>query len=414
MKRIKALFQTCKAAFYRAPIFMTLAASLAAAAAAELAVFLFEGGLSMDSALFYVLLLFWLLAVSAALTLQNILFLILKPKTGKEETAVKKIELLTVSLGALLSYFYFYITDIQFADWNEQLYNYELHTPIETGSVLTVSVIAAAAVLGYLIARFLPLRRQPPLVTVLCIAAMYLGAAECVLWCIQILTDAELIPLCILPLNCVLIAAKTIRSLAEQKAGAGAPEEGQTCGRLRRFLFRISARPLPALLAALPLLGLIVALLTLFGQEPDSVIKAWTQTADWTLSQKIAPQNIYYDQHYLCTVAAGGHRRVVKPLRTGLRHGHRVVVNRQLCIANSFEQLLEERTPRLHRIIRSLYDKTGYPLARHIRSPFLADIIYFGMKPLEWTFLAVLYLFDCAPENRIAVQYPHAPLPQEK
>jgi hypothetical protein len=34
------------------------------------------------------------------------------------------------------------------------------------------------------------------------------------------------------------------------------------------------------------------------------------------------------------------------------------------------------------------------------------------MKPAEWFFLGVLYLFDCNPENRIAVQYPHAPLPQ--
>ena len=34
------------------------------------------------------------------------------------------------------------------------------------------------------------------------------------------------------------------------------------------------------------------------------------------------------------------------------------------------------------------------------------------MKPLEWLFLAVLYLVDEKPENRIAVQYPHAPVPK--
>jgi len=66
--------------------------------------------------------------------------------------------------------------------------------------------------------------------------------------------------------------------------------------------------PWLALLASIPLLGFILAVLTLFGQEPNNIIKAWTQTADWNLSQKITPQNVYKDEHYLCTVAAGGHR----------------------------------------------------------------------------------------------------------
>lgn len=163
----------------------------------------------------------------------------------------------------------------------------------------------------------------------------------------------------------------------------------------------------------MPLLGILIAVLTLFGQAPDSIIQAWTETSDWTLSQQVAPQNIHMDMHYLCTVAAGGHKKVVKPLRVGKRHGHRVLVNRQLCIANAFEQLLEERIPRIHRVIRNSYDKYGYPIAKHIRSPYAADLVWFLMKPLEWFFLIVLYLFDRKPENRIAVQYPHAPLPKE-
>ena len=34
-----------------------------------------------------------------------------------------------------------------------------------------------------------------------------------------------------------------------------------------------------------------------------------------------------------------------------------------------------------------------------------ADITYIVMKPLEWVFLAILYMFDIKPENRIATQY---------
>ncbi|MGL5592583.1 MAG: DUF6688 family protein, partial [Cetobacterium sp.] len=82
--------------------------------------------------------------------------------------------------------------------------------------------------------------------------------------------------------------------------------------------------------------------------------------------------------------------------------------NRFLCIANAFEQLIQERFPAFHKIIRGSCDKIGYPISRHINSKYSADLIYFLMKPLEWFFLVVLYTFDIKPENRIAVQYPHA------
>ena len=82
-----------------------------------------------------------------------------------------------------------------------------------------------------------------------------------------------------------------------------------------------------------------------------------------------------------------------------------IVVNRQLCVANAFEQLLEERVPRFHKAVRTFYDKYGYPISRHIRTPLAADFTYAIMKPLEWLFLAVLYTFDVKPEDRIALQY---------
>ncbi|WP_458794308.1 DUF6688 family protein [Streptococcus suis] len=131
----------------------------------------------------------------------------------------------------------------------------------------------------------------------------------------------------------------------------------------------------------------------------------WTETSDWALSEKISPPNAFYDEHYLCTVGAAGHRKLVKPIRMGERHGHRVVVNRQLQIANAFEQILEERCPRLHRCVRSNYDRYGYPISKHIRKAWQTDLIYLIMKPAEWLFLIVIYLHDRQPENRIAVQY---------
>lgn len=347
------------------------------------------------------------------LTVYNIVYLVI-PRSQKEgRKAGLCTEVTTILFGALCSFLYAPLTNIQWdKNWAEQLYNSSLHTPIATWTLPTVIVIALVAVVGYLLLRLRPIHSLPPLLAVLAIGAMYLGAGLCVTWIIQLLKHNLL--LCLYPFNLILIAAKTAKEAICDYRPNPMPA-GKAPWVL--FLFRLweNAKNWPwlGILFALPLMGILIAVLTLFGQAPDSIIQAWTQTSDWTFSQQVAPQNIHMDMHYLCTVSAGGHRKLVKPLRVGQRHGHRVLVNRQLCIANAFEQLLQERVPRFHRAVRGFYDRFGYPIARHIHSPYVADAIWLLMKPLEWCFLAVLYLFDTKPENRIAVQYPHAPLPKE-
>lgn len=249
------------------------------------------------------------------------------------------------------------------------------------------------------------------MVTVCGIGGTYLGMALAAAWCVQMAVSwsSEDLWLAVFPLNCILLAVERIRILMAQWQEIQA--EGHVAYR-NRFLQACNDRlmdsafwPVAGVLAMLPMLGLLIAILALFGQSPDSAVVAFTQTSDWRLSAQVSPPNIPMDGHYLCTVAAGGHRRVVKPLRRGLRHGHPVTVNRQLCVANAFEQILEERTPHLHRTVRGFYDNHGLPVARLIRSPYAADAVYFLMKPLEWIFLIVIYFYDVKPENRIAMQY---------
>jgi hypothetical protein len=160
-----------------------------------------------------------------------------------------------------------------------------------------------------------------------------------------------------------------------------------------------------AVLLLIPLLILLVIILTLFGQQPDSAIKAFTETSDWILSTKVSPPPIESGGHYLCTVSLRGHKKLVKPVRYGLRNGKKIVVNRQLCVANAFEQLIMEKTPGFHRAVRHFYDTYGYPVSKWIRKAWVADTVYLIMKPLEWLFLLVLYTFDRKPEDRIAKQY---------
>lgn len=353
------------------------------------------------------------------LTALNLMFLFRKDTAGIRRTE-RYTELITIVLGVLYTGLYDSLfsdksSGIQFrSNWYEVLQNRQLHTPIWTEAALTIAVISCVGILGYLLLSLRDSNRLPPLLTVSAISAIYLGIGMCVLWIIQVIGKEWLY--CLLPANCVLIGAKTIRRAVEEWRGQAENYSREWKNPyLRRFhdmLMDSSRWPVAALILMLPLLGVLIGILTLFGQQPDSVIRAWTETGDWSLSQQVPPPNVMFDEHYLCTVAAQGHPEVVKPLRAGVRHGHRVTVNRQLCIANAFEQVLEERAAWLHGPIRRVYDRYGFPVARLIRTQCAADLVYYMMKPLEWLFLAVLYLVEEKPENRIAVQYPHAPVPK--
>ena len=318
--------------------------------------------------------------------------------------------------GLILEFLYLtegkYVTG---SDWSVQLKNLEMHTPIFSEAAPTIIFIFVIGIAGYLYLRVRPLKKIPPLMAIISMSAMYLWVIEVLVFTVQVfkgdLSGDNLLDVYLLvyPVCIICIVARTVISKVhewqEYEMERAKIQRNQFLNFADKILSNSKLWPIYAIVFMFPLLGIIIGILLLFGQAPDSVIKAWTETADWTLSLKEAPQNIEYDEHYLCTVAAGGHRKVVKPVRKGIRHGHEVIVNRQLCIANAFEQILEEKTPRFHKLVRGLYDRYGFPVARLIKSKWIADIIYIMMKPLEWIFLAVIYMSDVHPENRIATQY---------
>lgn len=163
------------------------------------------------------------------------------------------------------------------------------------------------------------------------------------------------------------------------------------------------------LILCLPIIFIVCSFLLLFGQKPDSLIRAFTETYKHGFSQwDYMCDNVQCGGHFLCSVAANGHSNIVKPVRYGERNGNKIICNRQLLIANAFEELIEHKFPRAHQIIRHNYNKIGNTIHKHyhiFNNKFIADSIYFLMKPLELFFLLILYTFDKKPENRIAMQY---------
>lgn len=94
-----------------------------------------------------------------------------------------------------------------------------------------------------------PADQLPPLIPVLAVAILYIDCLYVVLWTIQIYEPSD-----------VMDAYLLI--------------------------------PGAAFTVALPLLGLAYAALVLLGQGPHALIRAFSDTSDWTLSQQTSPPNV--------------------------------------------------------------------------------------------------------------------------
>lgn len=184
-------------------------------------------------------------------------------------------------------------------------------------------------------------------------------------------------------------------------------------GRLSASLLALSPGikyPILALLL-LPFSVLFSLALVLFGQKPDTLIRAFTETYKHGFSElDHLCNNVDCGGHFLCSVGANGHRAIVRPVRYGVRKGKKIICTRQLLIANAFEEVIQEKMPAVHRVVRSGYNQVGRVVHRYygiFKIKIVSDVVYFLMKPLEWVFLLVLYSCDLKPENRIARQYTH-------
>lgn len=87
---------------------------------------------------------------------------------------------------------------------------------------------------------------------------------------------------------------------------------------------------------------------------------------------------------YIATAASRGHRRWVGGRLLRLCDGREIIVNRQLHRLITLELLLAWWSPAVHRPLREFYDRVGPPLAAGLTNPWLADVAYVALKPLEW------------------------------
>lgn len=319
-------------------------------------------------------------------------------------------------ISILLGGFYWFCCvgvfhDITGYDYSKQLHRHQMHEFISSEYGLPVVTLILLGIGGLCLLCAFPKIKQPPLITAVATALTVIMLALFLVVHIQLAKDFMAIDLMLwlYYLNLVIVAVRTIRyNIAEQVRLCNERDtqfRTRLGERLHRIMSRVSGMTALSFMMIFPIIAIAEILYIVAGQGPDGFINAFTMTADWTFSTQTPPPPLEYSGHYLCTVAAGGHEKVVKPLRYGVRRGEKIVVNRQLLAANAFEDMIMERMPRFHKAVRSFYDRHGYPVSKLITTRLRADIVYLLMKPLEWLFILALYMFDTHPENRIAVQY---------
>ncbi|MBR2282887.1 MAG: hypothetical protein IJ874_00485 [Ruminococcus sp.] len=345
----------------------------------------------------------WLPSVLAVMSLRK---LISNNNTGKGS------DIFTILLGAVYSAALVgSIFELSGADYDEAIYYFQKHAILHTEYGYLIFIFTALGIAGLIVLVSAEPGHITPIVSAVSTGFTIVGLVLMAFINIQLMREPEygLILLWLYYAVLIFITARAVRFHITEQVRLNNEREAVFRTRVGKWLHRImsSAAGMTAFTFAmiLPVAALLEILYILTGQGVSGFIKAFTETADWTFSQQTPPPPLEYDGHYLCTVAAGGHKKIVRPLRYGKRLDHIIIVNRQLLAANAFEELIAEKAPGFHRAVRSFYNRHGYPVSKLITTQLRADVVYILMKPLEWLFILTLYLFDTNPEDRIAVQY---------
>jgi hypothetical protein len=285
--------------------------------------------------------------------------------------------------------------------------------PLDLNNLLTPYVCWGVSALGFYVSRYLK-KQLPPLVLFLSSALVTFGFIYCAILTVHFgkFLTFFFMPLAGAEIFCPLVGTFFLGTelLSYKKFYSAYLERNKAHlkGGIHSFFARVLASDFFKRNSAiagllLPLVVLLQGILYLLGQAPDSLILQFTESCGFLLS--IRQECSCPGDHYLCSVAAFGNKKLVKPTRNGIRGGKLILVNRQLLIANAFENWFEDHSPRLHKIMRKTYDAMNIPADKWARKKTIANFFYIVMKPAEWFFLLWLYLFDKKPETRIAKQY---------
>jgi hypothetical protein len=110
----------------------------------------------------------------------------------------------------------------------------------------------------------------------------------------------------------------------------------------------------------------------------------WLASWYWSRSVYESLPNKAPSDCFIVTAAGNGHATFVGPFFETERGGYRLQANQQLLTFWQFENLWQSRFPVSHGMFRKIYNHAGPVIARRMTSPWLADLTFLALKPLEW------------------------------
>jgi len=172
----------------------------------------------------------------------------------------------------------------------------------------------------------------------------------------------------------------------------------------KRHIFDVNIYPLRIYLGFIPLIACLSYALLIYKiwKNREGNLFNWSFVAIWLFlfATSIIAKFYYAYQFYqslpeyrpppssdcfIVTAASQGDPSVVK---SSYDFKKQKVVNQQLQRMWAFEDILRERVPRFHKGLRFVYNRAGPVIARRIKHPLVADMVYIVLKPVEWTALA--------------------------
>lgn len=124
-------------------------------------------------------------------------------------------------------------------------------------------------------------------------------------------------------------------------------------------------------------LGLKAYVSAMIGSLPFWIGSVWWSKHTYAALPDVAPGC------FIVTAAGRGHRRLVGPFFEIERKGRTLRANRQLITLWQFENIWQTKSPQSHRVFRRFYNRFGPIMAAQIKSPWLADLAYIAIKPVE-------------------------------
>lgn len=193
-------------------------------------------------------------------------------------------DVLTVVIGSLLSVFDLDVLGLGVEYDVPLTVHGEFHTPIAGEYRFSFFFLFFIAMVCIVLLSVIT-KRKPPLFAAMLIAGVYMGNVLDILLVIQLLKNMDnffTVMMLVFPMNYMLMSVRLIRREIKAQTGylSNSAEKSGFMGWLNKLLTKSLGWYLISFVAMIPLLAVMLLILVLFGQRPDSIVKAFTETAD--------------------------------------------------------------------------------------------------------------------------------------